>query len=285
MPLNGRNIYQLMQLVPGAVNSTGVNLEIDTGGVTTNINGARADFNGFFLDGVSNKGLDGNTDAQPAPDFVQEFRIMTNNYSAQYGNTAGSVTDVSIKSGTNDFHGDVWEYFRNDKLNARNFFDGDKKQLWRQNQFGFDIGGPIKKDKLFFFGGYEGQRFRTEAVSLETIETPEWRQAVRAALPNSTAALLYQDFPGPAPTQEILSVDDFVTGQAVDYYGVDVGDFYGTDALGVLWGRLDTRDLLSANLVCRAILNQSVRTLGVVLPFDLKQFLLRLRNAVRALQP
>jgi len=232
MPLNGRNIYQLMQLVPGAVNSTGVNLEIDTGGVTTNINGARADFNGFFLDGVSNKGLDGNTDAQPAPDFVQEFRIMTNNYSAQYGNTAGSVTDVSIKSGTNDFHGDVWEYFRNDKLNARNFFDGDKKQLWRQNQFGFDIGGPIKKDKLFFFGGYEGQRFRTEAVSLETIESPEWRQAVQAALPNSTAALLYRDFPGPVPTQEILTVDDFVVGQAVDYYGVDVGDYYGTDAIG-----------------------------------------------------
>ena len=232
MPLNGRNIYQLMQLVPGAVNSTGVNLEIDNGGSTTNINGARADFNGFFLDGVSNKGLDGNSYAQPAPEFVQEFRIMTNNYSAQYGNSAGSVTDVSIKSGTNSLHGDAWEYFRNDKLNARNFFDGDRKQLWRQNQFGFDIGGPIKKDRLFFFGGYEGQRFRTEAVSLNTIETPEWRQAVQSAMPNSTAALLYKDFPGPTPTQEILSVDDFAASQAVDYYGVDVGDYYGTDAVG-----------------------------------------------------
>ena len=118
LPLNGRDIYQLMQLIPGAVNSTNVDMENTEGGIQTNVNGTRANFNGFLLDGVPNKGLSGGSDAQPAPDFVQEFRIMTNNFSAEYGSSAGSMTDVSIKSGTNQFHGDGWEFFRNDKLNA-----------------------------------------------------------------------------------------------------------------------------------------------------------------------
>jgi outer membrane receptor protein involved in Fe transport len=200
MPLNGRNVYQLMQLVPGAVDATGVNGEnAGSGGLATNVNGNRLNFNGFLLDGVANRSLTGGSNSQPSPDFVQEFRIMTNDFSAQYGNSAGSVTDVSIKSGTNRIRGDVWEYFRNDKLNARNFFDGAKKQLWRQNQFGFDIGGPIKKDKLFFFGGYEGERFRTEVPAQYTVETAAWRRAVQSALPKSTAALLYKDFPAPEP--------------------------------------------------------------------------------------
>jgi outer membrane receptor protein involved in Fe transport len=229
MPLNGRNIYQLMQLIPGAINSTGVNLEnADTGGISTNINGTRLNFNGFLLDGVANKGLTGGANAQPSPDFVQEFRIMTNDFSAQYGNSAGSITDVSIKSGSNTFHGAVWEYMRNDALNARNFFDGDKKQLWRQNQFGADLGGPIKKDKLFFFAGYEGERFRTEYAAEYTTETPAWRQAVRSTLPNSVAALLYKDFPGPdvQPGNETYTVEDVVNRTAYDDLGANVGGQY-----------------------------------------------------------
>jgi len=239
MPLNGRNIYQLMQLIPGAVNSTNVNLEIDSGGLATNVNGTRLNFNGFLLDGVTNKSLDASSNAQPSPDFVHEFRIMTNNYSAEYGNAAGAVTDVSIKSGTNSLRGDAWEYFRHDKLNARNFFDGPQKQHWRMNQFGFDIGGPIKKDKLFFFGGYEGERFRTEVPAQYTSETPEWRQAVQSALPNSVAALLYQDFPGPTPTEGFTTIEevfdaDFHLNPCYMYseYGIGVEAFPG----GPNWG-------------------------------------------------
>jgi outer membrane receptor protein involved in Fe transport len=219
MPLNGRNIYQLMQLLPGAIDATGVNLEnADSGGLATNVNGNRLNFNGFLLDGVANKGLTGGSNAQPSPDFVQEFRIMTNDFSAEYGNAGGSITDVSIKSGTNTFHGGAWEYLRNDALNARNFFDSDKKQLWRQNQFGFDLGGPILKDKLFFFGGYEGERFRTEVPQQYTVETAGWRQAVQAALPNSTAALLYKDFPAPAPQEMTSTVQEFLD-DGVDAWG------------------------------------------------------------------
>jgi len=234
MPLNGRNIYQLMQLIPGAVNSTGVNLEnAATGGIATNVNGTRLNFNGFLLDGVANKGLTGGANAQPSPDFVQEFRIMTNDFSAQYGNSAGSITDVSIKSGTNALRGAVWEYLRNDELNARNFFDGDKKSKWRQNQFGADVGGPIKKDKLFFFAGYEGERFRTESPAEYTIETPAWRQAVRTTLPNSVAALLYNDFPGPdvQPGMGSYTVEDVVNQTAYDDLGAPVGDAYAGGTL------------------------------------------------------
>jgi len=215
LPLNGRNIYQLMQLVPGAVNSTNVDTESNEGGIQTNINGTRANFNGFLLDGVPNKGLSGGSDAQPAPDFIQEFRIMTNNFSAEYGSSAGSMTDVSIKSGSNQFHGDGWEFFRNDKLNARNFFSGPTVPEWRQNQFGGTLGGPVKKNKLFFFAGYEGERFRTQSPALYTFETPEFRNAVESTLPNSTAALLYKDFPGVTnPTYGFQTLTDMMSSQA-----------------------------------------------------------------------
>jgi len=210
LPLNGRDVYQLMQLVPGAVNSTGIDMENSGGGAQANINGSRANFNGFLFDGITNKGLSGGSDAEPAPDFVQDVRIETNNFDAQYSNSAGSITDVSTKSGTNQFHGDAWEYVRNDALNARNFFDGDTKSPWKQNQFGGTLGGPIKKDKMFFFGGYEGERFRTTVPTQQFIEGPEFRSAVEAADPNSVAALLYKSFPSPDPTSGTTTVDQQV---------------------------------------------------------------------------
>ena len=234
IPLNGRNIYQLMQLIPGAVNSTQIDKEAGTGGIQTNINGTRANFNGFLLDGVSNKGLSGGSNAQPAPDFVQEFMVQTNNFSAEYSNSAGSITDVSTKSGTNQFHGDLWEFFRNDKLNARNFFDGNTKSEWRQNQFGGTVGGPIKKDKLFFFAGVEGERFRTQEPAAYLPESAAWKNAVQTALPNSVAALLYKNFPNPVATSG-SSVDTVVNTDA--FHGPDIGATQGADYNGVAPGQ------------------------------------------------
>ncbi len=220
MPLNGRNIYQLMQLVPGAVDSSRINLETDSGGSQTNVNGTRSNFNGFLMDGIANKGLSGAANGQPSPDFVQEFRIETNNFSAQYGNSAGSITDVSIKSGSNDLHGSAYEYFRHDKMNARNFFDGPQKQHWRQNQFGATLGGPIKKNRLFFFGGYEGLRFRTTVPKLLEVETPDWVNAVRTAAPNSTATYLYDTFPFPGtPTSGFTTLEELVNTTVFDDIG------------------------------------------------------------------
>ena len=246
LPLNGRDVYQLMQMVPGAVNSTGIDMENSGGGAQANINGARANFNGFLFDGVNNKGLSGGSDAEPAPDFIQEFRIETNNFDAQYSNSAGSVTDVSTKSGTNQFHGDAWEYFRNDKLNARNFFDGATKSPWKQNQFGATIGGPIKKDKMFFFGGYEGERFRTAVATQQFIESPEFRSAVETADPNSVATLLYKSFQSPDPTSGFTTADQQVLSNITNPNGdfaATVGQPYagltGTNLSDAYLGYLD----------------------------------------------
>ncbi len=236
MPLNGRNIYDLMQLVPGAINSTGVDLEnASAGGSATNVNGNRLTMNQFQLDGVDNTGLTGGSDAQPSPDFVAEFRIMTNNFSSQYGAAGGSVTDVSIKSGTNQFHGAAWEYLRNTSLNARNFFSGPTKDPWHQNQFGADLGGPIKKDKLFFFGGYEGERFRTNSPGQYLIETQAFRTAVQTINPNSVASALYQAYPGPTPTSGFKTVDAVINKQAVNDIGANVGgDYFGDGSTNTL---------------------------------------------------
>jgi len=235
LPLNGRNIYQLMQLAPGAVNVEDV---MDENGGDTVVNGVRENFNGFWIDGIANKQLSGGFNVQPNQDIVQEFRINTLNMSAEYGNSAGSVTTVVTKSGTNQFHGTAYEFLRNDALDANEFFrnqagcelgvdpscsgpargDGRGnlgKTPLRFNQFGATLGGPIRKDKTFFFASFQGSRTNTfyPAVPI-TMESSQWRQAVVSALPNSTAALLYRDFAGPSGNV-LNSVEEFVR----DTYG------------------------------------------------------------------
>ena len=124
-----------------------------------NVNGLRSTFNNFLIDGVdnnaygtSNQGFS-NQVMQPAPDAVSEFRVVTNNQSAEYGRAAGATVNVAYRSGTNQFHGDAWEFFRDTALNATTFFkpaDGQKPPL-RRNQFGGVLGGPIVRNKAFFF--------------------------------------------------------------------------------------------------------------------------------------
>ncbi len=218
MPLNGRNIYELMQLVPGAINSGQVDFEAGANGAQTNINGTRANFNGFLLDGLSNKGLSGGTYASPPPDFVSEYRIQTNNFDAQYSSSAGSVTDVSTKSGTNEWHGDAFEFVRNDKFDTRNFFDTTKGEL-RMNEFGGTLGGPIKRDKLFVFGGVEFERFRKAAAAQYFTETPAFQQAVESAIPNGVGSLLYKNFQAPVPTTSVQNVGTRACTNAQNEYG------------------------------------------------------------------
>ena len=164
MPLNGRNIYTLMTLAPGAVNSTATVTEPGAGGSdntdTASVNGGRINFNGFWLDGVTNKGLSGGSSFAPTADSIQEFRMETMNFSAEFGASAGSVVNVVSKSGTNDFHGTAYEFLRNDNADAREFFD-DTKPEYKRNQFGASFGGPIKKNSTFFFTSYEGLRQST----------------------------------------------------------------------------------------------------------------------------
>src|SRR6266446_3639438 len=165
LPLNGRNVYDLIQIAPGAVNVAGTDFENGHGTV---VNGLREDFNGFLINGESNKALSGGVNNTPIQDTVQEFQQLQLNMSAQYGNSAGSTTNLVTKSGTNALHGSAWEYLRNSDADANNFFlnqVGASRPPLRWNQFGVTVGGPIVKDKLFFFLSYQGSRFITSQAS------------------------------------------------------------------------------------------------------------------------
>src|SRR6266478_3532765 len=182
LPLNGRNVFDLMQMSAGAVNVTGVDFE---NGHSTVVNGLREDFNGFLINGVSNKGLSGGSINTPIQDSVEEFQQLQLNMSAQYGNSAGGSVNLVTKSGTNAWHGSAWEYVRNNDLDANDFFlnqTGTKQPPLHFNQFGVTLGGPIVRDKLFFFLSLQGDRFLSSGTPItSTQETQAWRDELLQA--------------------------------------------------------------------------------------------------------
>jgi hypothetical protein len=166
LPLNGRNFTFLAQLAAG-VNSPQADTRGNAGSGAFSANGLRPAQNNYLLDGIDNNSnavdfLNGtNFVILPPLDAIQEFKVQTADFSAELGRSAGAVLNATIKSGTNSIHGAAWEFFRNDKLDAADWFEnnsGTKKGELRQNQFGASIGGPVIKDKLFYFGDYEGLR-------------------------------------------------------------------------------------------------------------------------------
>lgn len=176
LPLNGRNFAQLAQLSVGvAPSEPGSRTETSFG---FSSNGARALQNNFLLDGIDNNAnlgdvLNGSAYViQPSVDAIGEFKVETNSYSAEFGRGNGAIMNAVIKSGTNAFHGDVYEFIRNDKLDGRNAFDFFGRQQYQQNQFGATLGGPIIKDRTFFFVDYEGLRIRQALPQLLLIPTP-----------------------------------------------------------------------------------------------------------------
>jgi hypothetical protein len=233
LPLNGRNVFDLIQLAPGAAN---VNHVMSENGHNTVVNGVREDFNGFMLNGVANKDLSGGEVNTPIVDTVQEFQMITLNMSAQYGNSAGAITNLVSKSGTNGFHGSAFEFIRNDALDANDFFlnqQNVKRPPLRFNQFGGTFGGPIIKNKLFFFAAYQGERFLTTAPpAVNTVESPQWRAAVEAANPDSVSSLLYKNFApsvNGTPNTDLPDLDSYVNGGGSPA-GVGYGSGYLCDA-------------------------------------------------------
>ena len=182
LPLNGRNFIHLAQLTPGAsegnVQGFGTGTRPDDRRPTSEItvNAQNDSVNNKTIDGMdNNEGVIGSIGVQPSIDAIQEVHVQTNLYTAEVGRTAGAAIDIITKSGTNNFHGSIYEFLRNDKFDARSYFDtptiGRKPEL-RQNQFGGSVGGPIKKDKTFFFGDYEGERLiQGLPVPLATVPT------------------------------------------------------------------------------------------------------------------
>ena len=168
LPLNGRNAYDLAQLSPGitgfseAQNSNNVG---DVSGVTFSTNGLPVYNNSFYLDGANNVSFfrpGGNY--PPNPDALQEFRILTSNFDAEFGTMPGAVVNMITRSGANRFHGLAYDYVRNTLFNARTEFQNGPATHLRQNQFGGNFGGPLYHDKLFFFFSYQGLRIATNSV-------------------------------------------------------------------------------------------------------------------------
>jgi hypothetical protein len=177
LPLKGRNSSAFMMLVPGvrATRATITQPVLESHYQFFSVNGSRPGQNQFRLDGGNNTNVGFNSPEYSVQvEAVQEFKVQTSNFSAEYANAAGAVINFVTKSGTNELHGSLFEYFRNDALAATDFFSnaaGKKKPMFRFNQFGGTAGGPIRKNRTFFFGGYEGLRLRDPVITTTSVPT------------------------------------------------------------------------------------------------------------------
>jgi hypothetical protein len=184
LPILNRNLTQMLLVTPGTqLNDwTHAAAENPQGGYQIDVNGQQFTSNGFLLDGTeNNSAILGIAVINPNIDSLQEFKITTSNYDAQFGSVAGALMQATTKSGTNGYHGSLFEYLRNDKFNADDRFSGINLPL-RWNQFGATLGGPIAKNKLFFFGDYQGTRRRRDASVTTTVPTAAERSGDLTAL-------------------------------------------------------------------------------------------------------
>jgi hypothetical protein len=185
LPLNGRSYTDLLAIQPGvapistllpsSVIMAGVTGSLDPSGDLNpgnlSINGQRESSNGFLVNGIDvQEHMNGGTSIIPNLDSIEQFRVLTNNFDPEYGNYNGGIVTVVSKSGSNTLHGDAFEFFRNTALDARGYFD-PTRSAFKQNQFGGTIGGPVKRDKVFFFADYQGTR-TTQGISTGNISVP-----------------------------------------------------------------------------------------------------------------
>ncbi len=172
LPLDGRNFIPLLALSPGVA--------LPPGSLFPRVNGSRPRVSEYLYDGISVLQPEpGQVAFYPIIDAIEELRVNTSSYSAEYGRSNGGVILVNQKSGTNEYHGSLFEFFRNEKLNARNLFaTSGPKPLFRRNQYGFVLGGPIQKQKTFFFAGYQGSRQLLGIVRTSTVPTNLQRQGI-----------------------------------------------------------------------------------------------------------
>ncbi len=222
LPLNGRSYADLTLLVPGVAKSPLENQTDNNRDASFNVNGQRSELNNFLLDGIdnnaygtSNQGFS-NQVIQPNPDALAEFKVETNNYSAEYGRATGAVINATIKSGTNQLHGEIWEFLRNTDLNATGFFKpvNKVKPAFIQNQFGAALGGPIVKNKIFLFGDYEGFRRVFHPIQFATLPTVAMKQGIFSIpVRNPITGILY---PNGVPQSAIIPFTQTVLSELPD---------------------------------------------------------------------
>src|SRR6202011_2234908 len=184
LPLNGRDYAQLAVLTTGVTrileSGSGIDRSVSpanhNAGGAFSVNGVRGLLNSYILDGIDNNSNDYGAwnVVKTTVDAVEEFKVQTSNYSAEFGRSGGAVVNATIKSGTNSFHGTAFEFLRNSALDARGFFEPPgPKAPFRQNIFGGAFGGPIKRNKLFFFGDYQGTRIATTETDKSIVPTAD----------------------------------------------------------------------------------------------------------------
>ena len=196
LPLNARSFEQLALLEPGLVQHTNFTPSVGVrttngGGTKMSIAGLPTNFNSYLLDGTAMRdhsgfGLGSVATVNLGIDSILEFQVLTQNYSAQYGLTAGGIINSVTRSGTNTLHGGAFEFLRNNVFDARQFFDVGGTQPFRRNQFGAFIGGPIVRNRTFFFGNYEGLRERLATTGISTVPDANARQGI---VPGRTIAV------------------------------------------------------------------------------------------------
>lgn len=282
LPLNGRSWTDLAALQPGVDTiqtqptfAVGADRGNRGFGQQLTISGARPQQNNYRLDGVS---LNDYANGAPGSvlggnlgvDAIQEFSVLTSNYSAEYGKTSGGVVNAITRSGTNAFHGSAYEFLRNDKLDAANFFEAGQRSPFRRNQFGVAIGGPIVKNHTFFFADYEGIRQSKGIANLDSVPSPNARNGILSTgnVTVAPAAAQYLAlYPVPAAcgqdvcpfvfsAQQVIN-ENFVTSR-VDHKFSDKDSLFGTylfdrtpysspDSFGnVLLGSLTPRQIVAA---------------------------------------
>ena len=249
LQLNGRNFTQLVTLVPGVSNQTGQDegqVGIDAN-VSYSINGGRVEYNNWELDGGDNmdNGSNSTLNVYPSLDAIAEFKVLTSNYGAQYGRSGSGTVEVETKSGTNSFHGTVYEFARNEKLNAFNYFDDPAapKPGYKKNDFGYSLGGPVfipghynaSKQKTFFFWSQEWRRDRVAQLFTPFVPSSAERTGhfddvcpstntpfVHAFDPTQPTVPVFADCPGtPNGSGQI---DPFVTGGTLNLVPYDPAD-------------------------------------------------------------
>lgn len=216
LPLNGRNFVQLALLGTGTTTgragsfmAQGPSSEVSyRGTMSVSAQGMRENANDWLYDGIDNNELTaGGVAILPNVDSIREFKVLTHNYQSQYGSRGGTTVLVSSKSGENAYRGSLFGFTRNDAMDARNFFDGAQKRPWEQYTYGLSLGGPIKRDKTFFFGGFQGNNIKEGLTTRLTVPTALMHQGIfTEAFPGAPAATIYD----PATTRV-----DPATGQLI----------------------------------------------------------------------
>jgi hypothetical protein len=240
LPLAQRDIFLLPKLsagataIPGAASSTKL-----TNSPVITVNGNRYRGNNYVLDGAmnTNQNNSGEPAIVPSLESLEEVQVQTGNFSSEFGRGNGAVINLRTRSGTNWLHGRAWSYHRNSALNARNFFAvAPPHQVF--NQFGANLGGPILKNRTFFFGSYEGTRNAVGQALTFQVETPEFRDYVMRVSPSGVTARLLREFPAPTPLpgtdgKRYLDQQDIITPQgvipAIGRVGVTLNDYIRFD--------------------------------------------------------